>query len=156
MQSVIAVIAVIGLVGLFFGVLLAFADKKLAVEMNPLIHVVEDILPKGQCGACGFAGCAAYAEAVVLDKDVPPDLCVPGKKAVAQMVAELTGKAAKDIEPRVAFIRCALPISAAKKKYQYSGLKTVWLPVSHLLRGRYCLLCAGLQHRYSNGLPAPA
>jgi electron transport complex protein RnfB len=52
MQSVIAVIAVIGLVGLFFGVLLAFADKKLAVEMNPLIHVVEDILPKGQCGAC--------------------------------------------------------------------------------------------------------
>ncbi|MDD2361200.1 MAG: RnfABCDGE type electron transport complex subunit B, partial [Syntrophaceticus schinkii] len=123
MQSVIAVIAVIGLVGLFFGVLLAFADKKLAVEMNPLIHVVEDILPKGQCGACGFAGCAAYAEAVVLDKDVPPDLCVPGKKAVAQMVAELTGKAAKDIEPRVAFIRCALPISAAKKKYQYSGIE---------------------------------
>jgi electron transport complex protein RnfB len=123
MQSVIAVIAVIGLVGLFFGVLLAFADKKLAVEMNPLIHVVEDILPKGQCGACGFAGCAAYAEAVVLDKDVPPDLCVPGKKAVAQMVAELTGKAAKDIEPRVAFVRCALPISVAKIKYLYSGIE---------------------------------
>lgn len=103
--------------------LLAVANQKLAVEMNPLIHTVEDVLPKGQCGACGYPGCAQYAEAVVLDKDVPPDLCVPGKKEVAQMVAELTGKAAKEIEPRVAFVRCALPISAAKKKYEYSGIE---------------------------------
>lgn len=134
MESVIAVIAVIGLVGLFFGVLLAFADKKLAVEMNPLIHVVEDILPKGQCGACGFAGCAAYAEAVVLDKDVPPDLCVPGKKAVAQEVAKLTGKVAEDIEPKIAFIKCAAPISVAKKKYLYSGVEDC-LAASLLQRG---------------------
>ena len=51
--------------GLGFGIILAFANKKMAVEMNPLIHIVEDVLPKGQCGACGYAGCQAYAEAVV-------------------------------------------------------------------------------------------
>jgi len=109
-------------VGLFFGLVLAAANKKFAVEMNPLIHIVEDILPKGQCGACGFAGCAAYAEAVVLDPKVEPNLCIPGKKIIADEVARLTGKAAAEIEPRFAFVKCAEPITTAKKKYVYDGI----------------------------------
>lgn len=123
MNDVIIIIAVMTLVGLFFGLVLAVANKKLAVEMNPLIEVVEDILPKGQCGACGFAGCRAYAEAVVLDKDVAPNLCIPGKKAVAQQVARLTGKVAEDVEPRVAVVRCSQPSNPAAQKYIYSGIK---------------------------------
>ena len=123
MSSVIAIIAVMAGVGLFFGLVLAFANKKFAVEMNPLIHVVEDVLPKGQCGACGFAGCMAYAEAVVLDKDVSPSLCIPGKKAVAEQVGRLTGKVAEDIEPRVAFVKCAQPVNAESSKYIYSGIE---------------------------------
>lgn len=122
MGSFITIVVVMTGVGLFFGIVLAFANKKFAVEMNPLIELVEDVLPKGQCGACGFAGCASYAEAVVLDKDVAPNLCVPGKKVVAQKVAELTGKAALDVEPRVAFIKCTEPMSVASKKYIYSGI----------------------------------
>jgi Na+-translocating ferredoxin:NAD+ oxidoreductase RNF subunit RnfB len=111
-----------GCVGLVFGLILAFANKKLAIEMNPLIHLVEDVLPKGQCGACGFAGCQAYAEAVVLMPDVPPNLCAPGKAAVAKRVSELTGKKAKEVEPRIAHVRCANPINAAKRKYVYTGI----------------------------------
>lgn len=111
-----------GCVGLVFGLILAFANKKLAIEMNPLIHLVEDVLPKGQCGACGFAGCMAYAEAVVLMPDVPPNLCAPGKAAVAKRVSELTGKKAKEVEPRVAHVRCANPIRVAKSKYVYTGI----------------------------------
>jgi glycosyltransferase involved in cell wall biosynthesis len=126
MSSVIAIIAVMAGVGLFFGLVLAYANKKLAVEMNPLIHVVEDILPKGQCGACGFAGCQAYAEAVVLDKDVAPNLCIPGKKPVAQKVAELTGKAAADVEPRVAFVKCSESVILGSKKYIYSGINPLF------------------------------
>jgi electron transport complex, RnfABCDGE type, B subunit len=120
MNSMITIIAILALVGLFFGLVLAYANKKLAVEMNPLIHVVEDILPKGQCGACGYAGCQAYAEAVVLDKDVSPSLCIPGKKAVAEQVAKLTGKAAAEIEPRYAFIKCWQP-AVGNSKYDYAG-----------------------------------
>ena len=33
--SVFSIIAVMGLVGLFFGLVLAIANKKLAVELNP-------------------------------------------------------------------------------------------------------------------------
>lgn len=123
MNTIITIIVVMGLVGVFFGFILAFASKKLAVEMNPLIHLVEDILPKGQCGACGFPGCMAYAEAVVLDKDVSPSLCVPGKKAVAEKVAELTGKKAEEIEPRIACVKCASFMDTAQTKYKYSGVQ---------------------------------
>ena len=65
----IAIMAVVILtcIGVVFGFVLAFADKKFAMEENPLIGEVEEALPKGQCGACGFPGCAKYAEAVVLD-----------------------------------------------------------------------------------------
>ncbi len=66
-STAIAVLLVLTGTGLVFGLVMAYANKKFAIEINPLIHIVEDVLPKGQCGACGFAGCMAYAEAVVLN-----------------------------------------------------------------------------------------
>ncbi len=122
MLTFFMIVLVMGMVGLIFGLVLAFANKKLAVERNPLIHVVEDILPKGQCGACGFAGCQAYAEAVVNDPAVAPDLCIPGKAEVAHKVAELTGKKAAELAPRLAHVKCANPMSSALKKYTYTGI----------------------------------
>jgi electron transport complex protein RnfB len=122
-EIAIAVIVVMTLVGLMFGLVLAFANKKFAIEINPLIHIVEDILPKGQCGACGYAGCMAYAEAVVMNDEVPPNLCVPGKAAIAKMVAELTGKAAAKMEPKVAYVKCAGSTDKAVKSYEYKGVK---------------------------------
>ncbi len=119
---VLLIILVMGCVGLFFGSVLAYANKKLAVELNPLIHIVEEVLPKGQCGACGFAGCQAYAEAVVTDPTVPPNLCTPGKDPVARRVSELTGKKAKEVEPRIAYVKCNNPIASAPKKFNYSGI----------------------------------
>ena len=99
MEHALIIVLVLTGLGAVFGLVLAYANKKLAIEVNPLIHVVEDVLPKGQCGACGFAGCMAYAEAVVTNPDVPPNLCIPGKEPVAKLVAELTGKAAAPVEP---------------------------------------------------------
>jgi electron transport complex protein RnfB len=123
MEIAIAVLVVMTLVGLVFGLILAVANKKFAIEVNPLIHIVEDILPKGQCGACGYAGCMAYAEAVVLNPEVEPNLCIPGKAAVAKMVGELTGKAAAEMEPRVAYVKCAGTIDKAIRTYKYQGIE---------------------------------
>ena len=123
MNTAIMVIVVMGALGIVFGFILAVANKKFSMEVNPLIHEVEEVLPKGQCGACGFAGCAAYAEAVVINQEVAPNLCVPGKDAVAKLVAELTGKAAEQVEPRVAHVRCKGSISKAVLSYNYEGVK---------------------------------
>lgn len=123
METSIIVLVVMTLVGLVFGLVLAFANKKFAMEVNPLIELVEDVLPKGQCGSCGYAGCKAYAEAVVTNPDVPPNLCIPGKDPVAKAVAELTGKAAEETEPRIAHIKCSGSSDKAVKSYNYQGIQ---------------------------------
>ncbi|WP_099468057.1 RnfABCDGE type electron transport complex subunit B [Konateibacter massiliensis] len=122
MEIAIMVLAVMAGVGVAFGFILAFVNKKFSIEVNPLIHIVEDVLPKGQCGACGYAGCAAYAEAVVLNPDVAPNLCVPGKDAVAAVVAELTGKASAAMEPKIAHVKCYGTKSNAVLSYEYKGI----------------------------------
>src|SRR5512142_285976 len=98
MLESVMIVVVLAAIGLIFGLVLAVANKKLKVEENPLIAEVEEVLPKGQCGACGYAGCAAYAQAVVLNPEVAPNLCVPGKQAVADEVSHLTGKIADKVE----------------------------------------------------------
>lgn len=123
MFTAIMVLVVMVAIGTVFGFILAFANKKFSIKVNPLIHEVEEILPKGQCGSCGYAGCTAYAEAVVVNPDVPPNLCVPGKDAVAKAVAELTGKVAAKVEPRVAHIRCKGVKGKSILSYNYRGIK---------------------------------
>lgn len=123
MNTAIMVVVVMGLVGVVFGFVLAFANKKFAIEVNPLIEMVDEVLPKGQCGGCGYAGCKAYAEAVVTDPEVAPNLCVPGKEAVAEKVAELTGKSAGSLEQKIAQVRCAGSKCKASAKYQYDGIQ---------------------------------
>lgn len=123
LNTALLVIVVMGIVGLTFGLILAVVNKKFSVEVNPLIHIVEDALPKGQCGACGFAGCMAYAEAVVMDPSVPPTLCTPGKSAVAKVVGELTGKAAPEMEARIAHVKCAGTKDKTEIKYIYTGVQ---------------------------------
>jgi len=123
MNTPVMIVTVLVGVGAFFGLVLALANKKFAMETNPLIEEVEDILPKGQCGACGFAGCQKYAEAVVEDPEVPPNLCVPGKAAVAEMVAKLTGKHADATEAHYAHINCRGTCDAAKNKANYEGVE---------------------------------
>lgn len=123
MNTPIMVLIVMSVVGIIFGLILAYANKKFAVEVNPLIHLVDDVLPKGQCGSCGYAGCQAYAEAVVLNPEVAPNLCIPGKEKVAKAVAELTGKVAPELEPRVARIKCSGGLKEANRVYNYEGIQ---------------------------------
>lgn len=122
-QHSLMIVAIMTCLGIIFGLVLAYANKKMAIEVNPLIHVVEDVLPKGQCGACGFAGCMAYAEAVVNNPDVAPNLCIPGKDPVAKLVGQLTGKAAAEVEPRIAQVRCAGSHAKAVKANEYHGVE---------------------------------
>jgi len=60
-------VLVFTMLGLFFGVALASAARRFHVPVNPLVEEVSENLPSANCGACGFAGCAVYAEKVVED-----------------------------------------------------------------------------------------
>lgn len=114
-------LAVLGCIGLFFGVGLGLAAHKFAVEINPKVEEVLEHLAGGQCGACGFPGCEAYAEAVVTDPSVSPSLCFPGKTATAEAIAKITGKEMGSLEGAVAVIHCARCLRSDYEKYDYVG-----------------------------------
>ena len=67
----------IGGMGLVCGTALALAARFLAVEEDPRIEQVNEILPGANCGGCGLAGCADYAKAIVVN-DAAINLCAPG------------------------------------------------------------------------------
>lgn len=109
--------------GAIFGIGLAFAAQKFAVKVDPKVEMVRDVLPGANCGACGFAGCQGYAEAVATKPEVPPNLCAPGKATVAEAVARITGKVAAAVEPNFARIMCQGGWSKSVKRFKYEGVQ---------------------------------
>ena len=105
-----------------FGVGLAFAAKRFAVQEDPRIDQVSEVLAHAHCGACGFAGCRQYAEAVVLNPEVAPNLCTPGGKASAEAVAKITGKEMTALEPKVARVFCQGGMSKSIRRFKYEGI----------------------------------
>lgn len=110
-------------VGAVFGIGLAFAAKRFSVKIDPKVEQVKDVLAHAHCGACGYAGCEQYAEAVVNNPDVPPNLCTPAGARGAEAVAFITGKKAEAREPIFARIMCQGGCSNSLKKFKYEGVK---------------------------------
>ncbi|MEE9524353.1 MAG: 4Fe-4S binding protein [Thermodesulfovibrionales bacterium] len=108
--------------GAVFGLGLAFAAKKFSVKMDPRIEQVKEELAGAHCGACGYAGCQQYAEAVVQKPDVAPTLCTPGGDRVAELVAQITGKVAEKMAPIFSRIMCQGGTSLSQKRFKYEGI----------------------------------
>ena len=99
-------LGVFSLLGLVFGLALALVARRFHVPVDPRIEAVRERLPAANCGACGFAGCQAYAEAVVTRPEVSASLCVPGREAVARAIAAMTGKEMGTVADRIVVMRC--------------------------------------------------
>ena len=72
--------------GLLFAVVLLIASIKLKVEVDPKVEQVHEALPNIDCGACGFAGCASYAKAIVADPELL-GACAPGGADTSEAIA---------------------------------------------------------------------
>jgi RnfABCDGE-type electron transport complex B subunit len=115
--------AVMGGMGVLLAAVLAIADKKLYVWEDPHIEAVENLLPKANCGGCGFAGCHAFAEAVVGGK-VAPGRCNVNSPQGTQAIAELLQIDAGQEEKRVARLACAGGAHVARQRANYAGIET--------------------------------
>ena len=113
----------LGALGILFGAILTFAGKKFEVEIDPRVEQVRDCLGGANCRACGYAGCDAYADAVV-SGEARPDLSPPGGNEAAQAIAEIMGTDASDIRPMVARVMCQGTIGIANDRYVYDGYQT--------------------------------
>lgn len=112
----------IGGLGLAFGLGLGIASKKFAIEINPLISEVREALPSANCGACGYAGCDAFAKAVV-SGSAKTNGCPVGGASCAEEVASIMGvKVADNLVATTAFVKCHGTCDKAKEKYEYYGV----------------------------------
>lgn len=109
--------------GVFFGTVLAVANKTLKVDEDPKIVTVEEILPGLNCGACGYAGCQAFAIALIAG-EAPVNGCLAGGKDVADKLAAFLGLAKKETVKKIALIRCNANDKERTKDTEYSGIKT--------------------------------
>ena len=106
MKNILIAVAVLGGMGLSFGLVLALASKIFHVETDPRLDQLIDVLPGANCGGCGCSGCAAYAQAV-LDGKAKIGQCASGGNEVAQKMAEIMGVKAEKVTRRVALVRCS-------------------------------------------------
>lgn len=112
----------LGALGLLFGVVLAFASQKFAVEVDPRAEEVAAVLPGANCGACGYPGCSNYAKAVAEGEKI--NLCSVGGSAVSTKIASIMGVESVDTgEKKVARVLCQGG-SRCKDEFEYTGLET--------------------------------
>ncbi len=64
MNAIWIAVAAVSLLGPAFGAILGYASRRFAVEDDPVVEKIDEILPQSQCGQCGYPGCRPYAEAI--------------------------------------------------------------------------------------------
>jgi len=132
MTDVLIPIATMTALGFLFSAGLVFAYKKLKVEEDPKIEKISQVLPQANCGACGFSGCRAFAEAVVKG-EAEANGCPVGGQEVAQNVAEILGVHAGEVIKKVARLHCRGTRSASEDRGIYFGISTC--SAAHLVGG---------------------
>lgn len=120
MQNILIAAAVVGGTGLVFGLILSIASFVFEVKKDERAEKILAELPGANCGACGFAGCSAYADAVVLN-GAPVNCCSVGKAAVAEKIAAIMGVEAGETVEMVANVACSGSCLNASDKYEYDG-----------------------------------
>lgn len=106
--------------GVFFAGALAIADRKLRVEEDPRINQVNDVLPAANCGACGEAGCMAFAVSIVEGRS-EVNGCPVGGAETAEAVAAVMGVDAGDTVKLVARVHCRGGKGLVQEKATYDG-----------------------------------
>ena len=120
-NAIITPVVVMGLLGLVFGGILAFASQKLAVPQDERVPKVRAKLPGANCGGCGFPGCDALAAAIV-SGEAPVNGCPVGGAKVAEAVAEVMGADAGATEPMAARVLCNGDCEKAPRRADYYGI----------------------------------
>ena len=120
-MQIISAVVVIGIIGLVFGCLLEYASIIFHVDKDPRIDKIIETLPGANCGGCGFAGCSAYAKAVV-EENAPVTKCSVGGAAAAEKIADIMGVTAEVGAKKAARVLCGGTCDKASDKYTYFGV----------------------------------
>lgn len=115
----------LGAIGSAAAIILYFVAQKFKVIEDPRIDEVSEVLPAANCGGCGFAGCRAFAETLVNQKNQKNDIeglrCPVGGNDVMAQVAKILGLEVEEQDPVIAVVRCNGSFTNSPKKVSYEG-----------------------------------
>jgi Na+-translocating ferredoxin:NAD+ oxidoreductase RNF subunit RnfB len=141
---VVTSVAAIGGLTFLLATMLILANRKLYVEEDPRIDVVEDMLPHSNCGACGFPGCRPFAEALVVGEALPGK-CTVSNDAGRSAIAGFLGVAVGEQVKIVARLACAGGVNVARSRAHYEGTPTCLAAAQVAGGGKGCFWgCLGL------------
>ena len=121
--NILIAAAVLGLMGLLFGLLLMGTEKVFAIPADEKRDAVRAALPGANCGACGYPGCDGCADAIACGK-APVNACPVGGKPVAGKISAIMGNAeAADAVRKVASVICQGDSEHCKEKFEYRGIQ---------------------------------
>ena len=123
MSTVLSAVCTLGGLSVTLSLLLVLANRKLFVAEDPRLDTVEDMLPHTNCGACGYPGCRAFAEALVGGETLPGK-CTVSPDAQRVRIALFLGVDVGVEEKRVARLACAGGLNVARSRASYRGLGT--------------------------------
>ncbi|MBE6679616.1 MAG: RnfABCDGE type electron transport complex subunit B [Ruminococcaceae bacterium] len=126
LADILVALLVVAVVGLIAAVVLVLSSHFFAVKVDDRVTEIRSCLPGANCGACGFAGCDAYAKALV-EGGVKTNLCIPGAQAVVEQISGILGVEVVEGELKeksVAVVHCNGTCDAAPKKAIYDGINS--------------------------------
>jgi len=124
--------------------LLVIANRRLHVEEDPRIDVVEDMLPHANCGACGYPGCRPFAEALVSGAALPGK-CTVSNDVDRSRIASFLGVDVGAVTKVVARLACAGGTNVARNRARYDGLSSCRAAAQVAGGGKGCFWgCLGL------------
>ncbi len=149
MDSILRILAAFLSTSLFAGLLglgLAVASRKLRVEKDKTVEDLLTVLPGLNCGACGYAGCEAYAEALAGEKETNVSKCSPGGADAMSGIGEILGLEVDASKVRmVARLACAGCDGVAQRDFQYLGYSDCEAAYVHFQGDKGCKYgCLGL------------
>ncbi len=140
-MNIVSAVILCTIVGAVGRIILVLASKFMAVEEDPRIEEVTECLAGANCGGCGYAGCADYAKAVVMD-GAPCDKCAPAAPRLPLPLPSHHGRQASAVEKK-AVVQCRAATEHCKPAYDYKGIQT-------------CAAAAALCRRPQAPAPLPA
>lgn len=123
-MDIITAVLLVVVVGLVLAIVLTVASKVLYVPVDETVANLRAELPGANCGACGFAGCDDYANALAADHSMSTSLCPVGGADCAAKLAEVLGVEAGSAEKQVAFVKCNGHCDAAGTIMEYQGIQS--------------------------------
>lgn len=164
MNTVLVAPSIMVGLGLFFGAILAVAQRFLRVDEDPRIERTNEMLPGNNCGACGVPGCLPFAEKLVANT-VDPGKCTVASADDIEMIAEYLQVDVGEQEKLVARLHCGGGNLQARQIAEYQGFESCRAAAVVSGGGKGCAWgCLGLAdceiactfdaiHMNSNGLP---